>query len=82
VRTRGTKNQQEGEVRALRARVAELEEAIRIIKSPHAELLAKHYREPFWRDHDDTEGTHSLAKPFISIGNVLRFLDLTKGIEG
>ena len=49
--------------------------ALTLLMNPHAERLNGYYRGKEWREYDDMRGSHYLANPWLSIGEVVTLLN-------
>lgn len=49
--------------------------ALTLLMNPHAERLNGYYRGKEWRQYDDMRGSHCLANPSLSIGEVVTLLN-------
>lgn len=66
------------EMEAIKRQRDGLAAALGLLINPLAEKLHGYYRDAQWRKYDSISGTHSVAKPYLSIGSIVALLDAQK----
>lgn len=65
----------------LREKCEALAAALDLLINPYIEKLYHYYRESSWRQHDDVSGTHSCARRYLRIADIVKLMDAKRGID-